>query len=304
MKVFLTGGTGFVGKFLSTELIQRGHEITILTRRVPSRPPAAGISYVQGDPTQPGDWMGVVPDHDWIINLAGASVFTRWTAAHKKLMYDSRILTTRHLVQALRPGGGQTLFSTSAIGYYGLCGDEVLTEDAPPGTDFLGKLAQDWEGEALKARERGARVVITRFGIVLGKGGGILDQLVPVFKAGLGGPVGSGQQWFSWIDQTDQLRAFLFVLEHPDLTGPLNFTAPNPVRNRELARALGKVLHRPSFMPAPGFLVKLLMGEFGQVILGGQRVIPGKLLAAGFDFQFPTIAQSLAHQLGGSSSLQ
>jgi len=298
MKVFLTGGTGFVGTNLSRELLQRGHVVTILTRHLPSRPAMPGIAYVEGDPTKPGDWMAAVPEHDWIINLAGASVFTRWTAPHKKLIRDSRILTTRHLVQALRPGGHQTLFSTSAIGYYGLHGDEELDEDAPRGDDFLGQVGRDWEAEALKAQDLGIRVVITRFGIVLGRGGGILAQLTPIFNSYLGGPVGSGRQWFSWIDQTDQFRAFLFVLDRPDLNGPINFTAPHPVRNAELARALGKVLNRPSFMAAPGFMVKLVLGEFGQVILGGQRVLPKRLLAAGFEFLYPTIAQSLEHQLG------
>ena len=153
------------------------------------------------------------------------------------------------------------------------------------------------EAAALKAQDLGVRVAITRFGVVLGRGGGFLEKLVPVFKTYLGGPVGSGRQWFSWIDQSDQLRAFLFVLENPSLQGPINFTAPQPVRNAELAKALGQVLNRPSWVPTPAFMVKLVLGEFAQVVLGGQKVLPEKLLAAGFTFEYPTIEAALRHQV-------
>ncbi len=191
----------------------------------------------------------------------------------------------------------KVLFSTSAIGYYGDRGEEVLTEDSPPGDDFLARLAQDWEAEALKARDLGVRVAISRFGIVLGRGGGILGNLVPVFKKFIGGPLGSGKQWFSWIDRSDLVRAYLFVLERPDLDGPINFTAPQPVRNAELAEAMGKVLNRPSFMPAPAFMVRLALGEFADAILGGQKVLPAKLQAAGFTFDFPNIEAALRHHI-------
>ena len=301
MKFFMTGGTGFVGSYLSRQLIQRGHAITILTRS--SRPRTnsdPAITFVQGDPTEPGPWMQTLPEHDVIINLAGASVFVRWTEANKKIIRDSRVSTTRHIVEALAAAPNRQtklLLSTSAIGYFGDRGDTELTEKSPPGQDFLAQLAQEWEAEALKASDFGVRVAITRFGVVLGRGGGILEKLVPVFKAYVGGPVGSGQQWFSWIDQTDQLRAFLFLLEHPTLDGPINFTAPQPVRNIELAQTLGKILNRPSWMPAPAFMVKMIMGEFAQVVLGGQRVLPEKLLAAGFTFEYPTIEAALRHQV-------
>ncbi|MBM4287952.1 MAG: TIGR01777 family protein [Deltaproteobacteria bacterium] len=301
MKFFMTGGTGFVGSFLSEQLSRRGHEITILTRSARPRPGAAPeLRFVSGDPTQPGPWMNEVPEHDVIINLAGASVFMRWTEANKKIIRDSRVLTTRNLVEALDSAHNprtQVLLSTSAIGYFGDRGDEELVDDAPPGQDFLAQLAQEWEAEALKAQDAGVRVAITRFGIVLGRGGGILEKLVPLFKSFLGGPVGSGRQWFSWIDQSDQLRALLFFLEHPNLQGAINFTAPNPVRNAEMAQALGQVLSRPSWVPAPAFMVKLVLGEFAQVVLGGQRVLPKKLLEAGFSFEYPTIEAALRHQV-------
>lgn len=300
MKVFMTGGSGFVGAFLSRELARQGHAVTILTRReTPPVPAEPGIVFLKGDPVKEGPWMAAVPEHDWIINLAGASIFTRWSAAHKQEIYDSRILTTRNLVAALAPGGRDRLFcSTSAIGYYGPRGDEDLTEDAPPGDDFLARLARDWEAEALKAQDLGVRVVITRFGLVLGPGGGVLGQMVPPFKFFVGGPAGSGEQWVSWIHRQDHARAFLFVQEHPEISGPVNFSAPQPVRNRELAQALGRVLHRPSFFPTPRFMLRLILGELAEVVLTGQRVLPQKLLAGGFAFDFPTIDAALENLLG------
>ena len=295
MKVFMTGGTGFVGTYLSRELAQAGHAITILSRRAqPPAPPQAGISFLTGDPTQEGPWMAAVPEHDWIINLAGASIFSRWTEARKKEIMESRERTTRNLVAALAKGDRRQLFcSTSAVGYYGPRGDEEVTEDSPPEAGFLGELARNWEAEALKAQDLGVRVVVTRFGVVLGRDGGALSQMAPLFKKFLGGPIGSGVQWFSWIHQADLARAFRFIQENPQISGPVNLTAPYPVRNRELARALGRVLHRPSFMPTPEFMVRLALGEFADTLLTGQKVLPQRLLDAGFTFKFPTIEAAL-----------
>jgi len=303
MNIFITGGTGFVGTFLSRELALKGHEVTILTRREKS-PTAldSRIRFVTGDPTREGPWMTEVPEHDWIINLAGASIFGKWTAQAKQALYDSRVLTTRNLVAALAAGDRRQLFcSTSAPGYYGPRGEEELTEDSPPGDDFLAKLSVDWEGEALKAQALGIRTVITRFGLVLGPDGGILQQLVPLFRKFLGGPVGSGRQWLSWIHRLDLAQAFLFIAEHGDLAGPVNFTAPQPVQNREFAKALGRALHRPSFLPAPAFALRLVLGEFAEVVLTGQRVLPQRLLDAGFQFLFPTIDLALQDLLGEES---
>ncbi len=301
MKFFLTGGTGFVGTKLSEQLVAEGHTVTILTRSSRPRPGSSpAITFVSGDPTEPGNWLQVVPEHDVIINLAGTPIFARWTEETKKSIRDSRILTTRNLVQALAAAPERRtklLLSTSAVGYYGDRGEEVLTEDSPPGNDFLAQLTQEWETEALKARDLGVRVAITRFGIVLGRSGGMLAKLLPVFKNFVGGPLGSGRQWFSWVDQSDLVRAFMFVLKHPDLHGPINFTAPQPVRNAEFAEALGKVLHRPSFMPAPAFMIKLVLGELADSVLGGQKVLPAKLQAAGFTFAYPDIEAALRHQI-------
>jgi uncharacterized protein (TIGR01777 family) len=299
MKVFMTGGTGFVGTFLSRELVRDGHAVTILTRRAhPPAPAPPGVTFLTGDPTQAGPWMAAVPEHDWIINLAGASIFTRWSDAYKQEIFDSRVSTTRNLVAALAAGDRRQLFcSTSAVGYYGPRGDEVLTEDSPPDAGFLGELAKAWEAEALKAQDLGVRVVITRFGVVLGKDGGALGQMVPLFKKFLGGPIGSGVQWFSWIHQADHARAFRFIQTHPEISGPVNLTAPQPVRNRDLTRTLGRLLHRPTFVPAPDFMVRLALGEFADTLLTGQHVLPKRLLDAGFTFDFPTIDTALANLL-------
>lgn len=296
MKILITGGTGFVGTQLNPRLIQDGHEVTILTRSLKGAKKASpGISYLEGDPIRKGPWQEAIKTHDAVINLAGASIFSRWTEGHKKAIRESRVNTTRNLVEEIpsRPESPFILFSASAVGYYGFCGDEELTEASPPGNDFLARIAVEWEGEALKAREKGARVVITRFGIVLGEKGGALGQMIPLFKKYIGGPIGSGKQWFSWVHIKDLADAFTFLLKYPGISGPVNVCSPNPVRNKDLAEALGKALHRPSFMPAPGFMIKLVLGEFGSVILEGQRVIPKRLLESGFIFQHPSIEKAL-----------
>ena len=296
MKILITGGTGFVGTQLTSRLIKDNHEVTILSRSAKrSGEIPRGISYLQGDPTQKGSWQEAIKNHDAAINLAGASIFAKWTEEHKKAIRESRVSTTRNIVEGIpsRPQKPFTFFSTSAVGYYGFCGDEELTEESPNGDDFLARIASEWEGEALKAKEKGARVVITRFGIVMGEKGGALGQMIPLFKKFIGGPIGSGRQWFSWVHIKDLAEAFSFLLKHPEISGPVNVCSPNPVRNKDLAKALGRALHRPSFMPAPGFMIKLVLGEFGSVILEGQRVIPKRLLDSGFAFQYPEIDNAL-----------
>ncbi len=296
LKVFMTGGTGFVGIQLTSRLIQDGHQVTILTRALKGvRMASPGISYLEGDPTRKGPWQEAIKNHDAAINLAGASIFSKWTEENKKAIRESRVSTTRNLVEGIptHPEGSFTLISTSAVGYYGFQGDEELNEDSLPGSDFLARIAVEWEAEALKAMDKGARVVITRFGIVLGEKGGALSQMIPLFRKYIGGSIGSGKQWFSWVHIKDLAEAFTFLLRHPQISGPVNVCSPNPVRNRDLAKALGKTLHKPSFIPAPAFMVKLVLGEFGSVILEGQRVIPRKLLESGFIFQYPDIEKAL-----------
>ena len=301
MKVFMTGGTGFVGTTLTRELTAKGHSVTVLMRKSESgaRLPA-GASSLAGDPTIRGAWQERVPEHEVFINLAGASIFTRWTDEAKRVIRDSRILTTRHLVEAMAPRKGKEthLFSTSGAGYYGYHEDEELSEESPPGTDFLAMLSREWEAEAVKAKEHGVRVVLCRFGIVMGRNGGMLGEIVPIFRMFLGANLGSGNQWLSWVHETDLARIFLFLLENRGLEGPLNCTAPEPVQNSEFTETLGKVLGVPTFLPpVPGFMLRLMKGEFGGVILEGQRVLPRRLLAAGFQFHHPTLKEALTEIL-------
>jgi len=294
MKILITGGLGFVGTQLTIRFLKKGHAVTVVDHSKEPKPDTPKeIQYMSADTTQRGPWQEALEHQDAVVNLAGASIFTRWTKKTKKLLYDSRMLTTRNVVEGLAEDGQTLLCSTSAVGYYGFCGDEKLTEESPPGNDFLANLSMDWEEGANKAKEKGCRVVITRFGIVLGKTGGALGQMVPAFKRFVGGPLGSGTQWFSWIHMEDLLNAFLFAFEHEDIDGPVNFCTPKPVRNRDLAKALGKVLSRPAFIKTPGFALKLAMGEFGSVLLNGQRVIPEKLLKHGFTFRYPEITAAL-----------
>ena len=301
MKILITGGTGFVGTQLTSRLIKDNHEITILTRSLKKAKEASPwISYLEGDPTKKGPWQQAIKDHDAIINLAGASIFSKWTKEQKKAILESRLNTTQNIVEGIpsRSEKPFTLFSASAVGYYGFCEDEELVETSSPGDDFLANVCKEWEKEALKAKDKGARVVITRFGIVMGENGGALSQLIPLFKRYIGGRIGSGKQWFSWVNIKDLAEAFAFLLKHPEISGPVNICSPNPVRNEDLAKAIGKVLHKPSFMPAPGFMIKLVLGEFGSVILKGQRVIPMRLLDSGFVFQYADIGFTLQEIIG------
>ena len=296
MNVLIIGGTGFVGSILTDRLLQDAHEVSLLIRNEhDARTVMRGASLIQGEPTVPGPWQQMIRNYDVIINLAGASIFSRWTPQQKRAIRESRVCTTRNIVEALeaRPSQSVTLLSASAVGYYGFHGDEELTEEAPPGADFLATVAREWEEEALKARQKGARVCITRFGIVLGKNGGALSQMIPLFKKCVGGPIGSGKQWFSWVHAADLAETFSFLLQHPELSGAFNVCSPKPVRNSDLSKALGKALHRPSFMPAPGFMVRWVLGEFGSVLLNGQRVIPMRLMDSGFIFKYQEINEAL-----------
>jgi uncharacterized protein len=297
MKVFITGGTGFVGTTLTQKLAQEGNEVTLLTRSIKSHPAALqGVSYVEGDPTQKGRWQEKIADQDVVINLAGASIFRRWSDTAKKLIWDSRIETTRNLVEALsaREGKETYLFSTSAVGYYGFHEDEVLDESSPLGGGFLADLSKEWESAAMKAKDYGVRVILMRFGIVLGRRGGALQQMITPFKWWMGSPLGTGKQWFSWIHEQDLVDIFLYIIKEKQISGAVNCAAPNPVTNRELTQAIGEVMGKPTFMPAvPGFVMSLMLGEFGSVLLKGQRVLPKRLLDAGFRFSFPDLRSAL-----------
>jgi uncharacterized protein (TIGR01777 family) len=302
MKIFITGGTGFVGTSLAGKLIQEGHEVTVLTRtaRVDDARLDA-LSYLVGNPGEAGEWQQRVAEHEVIINLAGASIFTRWTKSAKKAIRESRTLTTQHLVQALSKQRGTVkhLLSTSAVGYYGFCEDENVDEKSPPGEGFLASLTREWESAALEAERFGVKVTLLRFGVVLGRDGGALKPLIPLFRYWLGSPLGTGKQWFSWVHEEDLVRIFLYLLSQKGASGPFNCTSPEPVRNEEMTEILGQVLGKPTFMPAvPEVIIRIILGEFGTVLLKGQKVLPGRLMDLGFRFQFPELRGALQNLLG------
>lgn len=311
MRVFVTGGTGLIGSLLQKRLRERGDHVVVLSRRPEAAQqlalapdgkggatPPSNLTVVAGDPTQPGPWMDSIAGCDAVVNLAGEGIFAkRWNASFKELIRSSRVRSTENIVTALGKLGKSSdvpvLINGSAIGIYGPHGDEELDEQSLPGQDFLAKICAEWEAAALAATTAGARVVLLRTGIVLDKAGGALGQMLTPFKMFAGGPVGSGKQWMSWIHREDQVGLILFALDRAEIAGPLNATAPNPVTNRDFARALGKVLGRPSFMPTPAFMLRVMLGESAQIVTEGQRVVPKKALAAGYSFKFTDVEAAL-----------
>jgi uncharacterized protein (TIGR01777 family) len=310
MRIFVTGGTGLVGSRLIRRLQDRGDEIVLLSRR-----PAAARErlaprdqVIEGDPMQPGSWMESVGPCAAVIHLAGENIFNRrWNKEFKDLLFGSRVKSTQHIVQALASsprtstGAAKVLVSASAIGYYGPHGDEELTENSPPGDDFMAHICVEWEKEARRAESHGIRVAMIRIGVVLDKAGGALAKLLTPFRFGVGGPIGwtpwSGRQVMSWIHQDDLVGIFLLALDNPNATGPINGTAPQPVTNREFGTALGRTLHRPAFVPTPPLALRVLLGEVADVIATGQRVLPKRALALGYHFRFPGIDAALADLL-------
>lgn len=298
MKIFLAGGTGFLGRYLCRALTRCGHEVTLLVRPAVSAGQVEGnVRVVRGDLSARGDWQEHCAGHEAVINLAGASIFRPWTKTARKEIFESRIRSTEHIVEAMKygQGGNLLLFNASGVGYYGYCKDAVINESGSPGNTFLAQLAQVWEATALNAREAGVRVILCRFGIVLGREGGAFQRILPLAKLRLGAPWGSGLQWFSWIHERDVAEIFFFLLDHKNINGPVNFTSPEPVRNREMLGTLNRLLNKkPLIPPIPGWLLRSILGEFSNVFLEGQRVVPGVLKKNGFDFQFPTFTQAAA----------
>ncbi len=295
MKIFMTGGTGFVGMALSNILLDKGHEVIATgTSQNHTLSGQSNFTFISADTTQKGAWQESLSDINAVINLAGRNIFGLWTEDYKNQIYNSRILTTRHIVEALPENRNITFLSTSAAGYYGDQGDTVLDESGNPGHDFLAGVCMDWEKEAMAAKTKGARVVTMRFGVVLGHNGGALSKMAVPFRFFVGGPLGNGLQWFPWIHMTDLMNAVLFLLDTPGLDGPVNFTAPGSVRHKAFARALGTVLHRPSILPLPGVVIRLVMGELGKSFLNSQRVVPEKLTQADFTFTYPELLTALS----------
>ena len=301
MKIVVSGSTGLIGSSLVDGLMRRGDDVVRLIRR----PQAASGGALRWDPERSTIDRAGLEGVDAVIHLAGENVFGRWSTAKKQRIRDSRVQGTRLVSDAVaaltkRPA---VLLAASAIGYYGDQGDTRLTERSPAGGDFLAEVARDWEAATASAARAGVRVVNMRFGVVLTPSGGALGKMLPPFRLGLGGPVGSGNQYVSWIELGDAIRAILHLLERSDLAGPVNMTAPAPVTNRELATSLGRVLHRPSVMSVPAFALKLAFGAEGaEMLQGGQRVLPERLVASGFKFKFETIEPALRHLLAPSES--
>ena len=299
MKIVIAGGSGFLGRSLAASLVSDGHQVVVLARHSPqvSGLPA-GVRLVVWDPSgQAGHWAVEVDGADAVINLAGEPIAARrWTAAQKARISDSRIRATRSLVasMAVAAAGPPIFVSGSAVGYYGPMGDEVVDEMFPAGRDFLAGVCAQWEAEALHASASRTRVVLIRTGLVLERDGGALMQMLPAFKWGAGGAVGSGQQYWPWIHREDWVGLVRWAMSTSNISGPLNATAPNPVPSAEFARALGDALHRPAFMRAPAIGLKILFGEMADaLLLSGQRAVPARALASGFVFRFATIDDAL-----------
>ncbi len=304
MKILISGSTGLIGSAAVDALGRAGHTVSRLVRpetaaraSAPKPGEPAFGALVRWDPVG-GDFDAQPAEGaDAVVHLAGASIGdARWSDRRKRLLYTSRVDATRHLVRALaglRPPP-RVLVAASAIGYYGDRGDEELTEESAPGEDFLACLARDWEAESARAAGFGARVTMLRFGVILSRHGGALPRMLLPFRLGAGGRLGSGRQWMSWIALGDAIGALRFALEHDAVRGAVNAVAPDPVRNREFTKALGRALHRPALFPAPAFALRLALGEMADaLLLSSQRVLPGKLGALGYNFQFSTLSEAL-----------
>jgi hypothetical protein len=303
-RVVVTGATGLVGTQLCSYLRSQGYQVVVFSRspQKARRAVPGAAEYVEWDYSSlQGSWVGALSGAYGVVHLAGASLFgSRWNKEYKKKLYDSRIESTRALVQAMermetRPA---VFVSGSAVGYYGHRGDALLDETAEPGDDFLARMCIDWEREALRAEELGMRTVLLRTGIVMDNSGGALAQLKIPFQLFVGGPVLPGTQWISWVHIDDQVGLIRLALENENVRGPLNATAPHPQTNADFSATLGRVLGTPSWLPVPGFALHLLIGEFAEHLTHGQRVLPQRAQDYGYQFRYPTAEKALDSLLG------
>ncbi len=302
MNILITGGTGFIGHALTKTLIDQSHAVTVLSRSPDkvAKLCGAGVNVLSSL-----SHLKAEDNFQVIINLAGAPIVdARWSEARKQLIRDSRIGLTEHLITCIarmnvKP---ELLISGSAIGYYGDQGDTVLTEQSTPYEDFSQQLCADWETTAKEAEQFGVRVCLIRTGLVIADGGGFLQRMLPPFRLGLGGRLGDGRQWMSWIHRQDWINIALTMIADSTMRGAYNATAPNPVTNAEFTRILAQCLKRPALLPVPAWLLKILLGEMSQLVLGSQRVMPERLLAQGFKFQYEELAAALNEALSHNST--
>jgi len=294
MRVVIAGGTGFLGRPLASSLVEAGHEIAVLTRQ--STAPVGQVVPWTPDGTA-GPWRTALEGAGAVVNLAGESIARRrWTEQQKSRIRESRMLATRSLVEAIaRARVPPPVFvSGSAVGYYGPLGDELISEEHEAGGDFLARVCVEWEREAARAREFVGRVIFIRTGLVLEHDGGALPQMLPPFRVGAGGPIGSGRQYWPWIHRQDWIDLVRWTIATPEASGAFNASAPNPVTNAEFARALGRAMHRPALVPAPAFALRMMLGEMADaLLLSGQRAVPAKAERGGFRFKFPHLDAAL-----------
>ncbi|MEO1372874.1 MAG: TIGR01777 family oxidoreductase [Cyanobacteria bacterium J06635_10] len=301
MKVAITGATGFVGSRLVERLQKQGMKVLVLTRNIDRAqklfPTSAypNVEITAYTPTVLGPWQDSIASCEGLVNLAGAPISEgRWTSERKQEILNSRKLTTQKIVEAICSSTTKpkVLVNAGAVGYYGTSANATFDENSPPGSDFLAQVCQDWEAEAQKVTDSGVRLVILRFGIVLGMGGA-LGKMIPPFKLFAGGPIGSGEQWFSWIHIDDIINLILKSLSTPEMSGVYNATAPHPVRMAELSTTIGEVINRPSWLPVPSFAIEAMLGDGAVVVLEGQKVLPQRTLASGFRYEYSDLKPAL-----------
>jgi uncharacterized protein len=298
VKVVVTGATGTIGRAIVAALRERGDEPVALSRDPDRARSVLGEdveAHAWRDPKSEPAPVEALRDAGGVIHLLGESISQRWTDEVKREIRESRVLSTRNLVAAMRDAGPRlrTLVSQSASGWYGARGDEAVDESEPAADDFLAEVVRDWEAEAAKAEDAGVRVVFSRTGVVLSPEGGALEKMMPFFKAGVGGPVAGGKQYVPWVHLDDVVGAQLFLLGEERAQGPVNVTAPNPATNKELSKALGRAIHRPAIAPVPGFAVKTLYGEMASIVTTGARAVPRKLEELGYEFKHPELDEAV-----------
>ncbi len=300
-RIVVTGATGLIGKALCKRLSLDNYEIVVFSRNPKKARDSVPGAVVAWDASEQGEWFSAIDGAYGVVHLAGAGVFAkRWSPAYKQEIRDSRVIGTRGIVNAIAAAETKpsVFISGSAIGYYGFCDDTPIDESGTPGNDFLARVCVEWEQEGAKAEEYGVRTVLLRTGIVLDPNEGALAQMLPIFRMYAGGPILPGTQWFSWIHRDDEVNLIIKALEDEDLSGPLNATAPDPQTNSDFSKTLGKVIGKPSWLPVPPFGLKIALGEVGDMLTEGQKVIPRKAQEAGYTFLYPTAESALKQLLG------